>query len=241
MAVIRVDFELQPRIYYHSKLTTIGCKSMDISSPSGVISADGHALTDSTTPSDAGTTSQDITVRRPTEADIPSLAAHFLEMQTHYNCPVPEEVAMDAAALACKPPVATFDPRGLVATMGDTIVGSLVMNVTFPASALSKSLYIRDLYVAKTMRRSKVGRLLVKAATYLAVSEGFSAVEWTTDSANKAARKLYESCGARQIDRTYFNERRGIPRPVAVDRRQPRKTGERPRITNPPVSANLSS
>jgi ribosomal protein S18 acetylase RimI-like enzyme len=147
-------------------------------------------------------------------------------MQLYYNCPVPDVVATDAATLACKPPVATFDPRVLVATVHDAIVGSLVMNVTFSASALTKSLYIRDLYVAKRMRRSSVGRMLVTAATRLAVTEGFSAVEWTTDSANKAARKLYESCGARQIDRTYFSERRGVPRPIATDRRKPRTATE---------------
>jgi ribosomal protein S18 acetylase RimI-like enzyme len=171
----------------------------------------------------------DIVIRRPTEADIPGLAAHFSEMQTHYNCPVSDAVATEAAALACKPPAGTFDPRVLIAVVGNTVVGSLVMNVTFPAHALTKSLYIRDLYVAKSMRRSRVGRMMVTAATHLSVSEGFYAVEWTTDSANKAARKLYESCGARQIDRTYFSERRriaaerrGIARPAAADRRQPR-------------------
>lgn len=164
----------------------------------------------------------DIVVRRPTDADIPGLAAHFLEMQFHYNCPVSDAVAAEAAALMCKPPTSTFDPRVLIAAAGNTVVGSLVMNVTFPAYALTKALYIRDLYVAKTMRRHSVGRMLVTAATHLAVSEGFSAVEWTTDSANKAARKLYESCGARQIDRTYFSERRGVARPVAAERRQSR-------------------
>ncbi len=133
-----------------------------------------------------------ITVRRPTAADIPGLAAHFAEMQTHYDCPVSDAVATDAATLACKPPTATFDPRVLIATVSDSIVGSLVMNVTFPASALTKSLYIRDLYVAKRMRRSQVGKMLITAATTLAAAEGFSAVEWTTDSANKGARKLYE-------------------------------------------------
>jgi ribosomal protein S18 acetylase RimI-like enzyme len=165
---------------------------------------------------------KDIVVRRPTEADIPRLAAHFSEMQSHYSCPVADAVAAEAAAMACKPPTSTFDPRVLIAAAGNVVVGSLVMNVTFPAYALTKALYIRDLYVAKTMRRSSVGRMLVTAATHLAVSEGFSAVEWTTDSANKAARKLYESCGARQVDRTYFSERRGIARPVAAERRRPR-------------------
>ena len=113
----------------------------------------------------------------------------------------------------------TFDPRALIAVDGDTILGSLVMNGTFPASELSMSLYIRDLYVAQAARRLGVGRLLVKAGTHLAVTEGFSAVEWTTDSTNKAARELYQSCGARQIDRTYFKERRGVNRPVAAERR----------------------
>ena len=164
----------------------------------------------------------DIIVRRPTDADIPGLAAHFSEMQSHYNCPVSDAVAAEAAALICKPPTGAFDPRVLIAAAGNAVVGSLVMNVTFPAYELTKALYIRDLYVAKRMRRHSVGRLLVTAATQLAVSEGFSAVEWTTDSANKAARKLYESCGARQIDRTYFSERRGVARPVATERRQPR-------------------
>jgi ribosomal protein S18 acetylase RimI-like enzyme len=162
---------------------------------------------------------RDIVVRRPTNSDISSLAAHFSEMQAHYNQPVPPNVAERAATLACKPVTNTFDPRVLIAVAGSVVVGSVVMNVTFPASELSMSLYIRDLYVAKAARRSGVGRMLVKAATHLAVSEGFSAVEWTADSTNKAALRLYESCGARQMDRTYFRERRGILKPVTIERR----------------------
>jgi GNAT superfamily N-acetyltransferase len=168
-----------------------------------------------------------IVVRRPCEADIPNLAAHFSEMQAHYGQPVPDAVALKAAVLACKPPVHTFDPRVLVAVKGEIVVGSIVMNVTFPASELSLSLYIRDLYVAKAARRHGVGRMLVKAANALRASEGFSALEWTTDSANAAARQLYESCGARQMNRTYFNERRGVTKPVVADRRKPRASVER--------------
>jgi ribosomal protein S18 acetylase RimI-like enzyme len=167
-----------------------------------------------------------IVVRAPTEVDKEALASHFLEMQTHYEAPVPYAVAARAAVLACRPVRELFDPRVLIAVDGNTILGSLVMNVTFPASELSMSLYIRDLYVAKAARRRGVGRMLVKVGTHLAVTEGFSAVEWTTDSTNKAARQLYESCGARQIDRTYFKERRGVDRPVAMERRRSRARPE---------------
>jgi GNAT superfamily N-acetyltransferase len=118
---------------------------------------------------------QGIVVRRPSETDIAGLAAHFSEMQIHYNRPVSNEVALKAATLASKPPVNAFDPRVLVALADDKIVGSVVMNVTFPASDLSQSLYIRDLYVAKAARRSGVGRMLVEAAMRLRAAEGFSA------------------------------------------------------------------
>ena len=146
----------------------------------------------------------DMVVRRPCEEDVPGLAALFSEMQAHYDRPVSYEAALSAAALACRPPVNTFDPRVLIALVGDDVVGSIVMNVTFPAFELSLSLHIRDLYVSRSMRRSGVGRLLVKSAARLAVNEGFSALEWTTDSANRAARKMYEICGAKQLDRTYY-------------------------------------
>ena len=153
--------------------------------------------------SDQGCT-EDVVVRRPAEADVPSLAILFAEMQSHYNRPVSDAAATKAAALACTPPANVFDPRVLVALVGDAIIGSIVMNVTFPAFELSLSLHIRDLYVAQSMRRRGVGRLLVKAGARLAVREGFSALEWTTDTANAAARKMYEICGAKQLDRTYY-------------------------------------
>jgi GNAT superfamily N-acetyltransferase len=147
---------------------------------------------------------EDIVVRRPSEEDVLGLATLFLEMQAHYERPVSYEAAVSAATLACRPPVNTFDPRVLIALVGDDVVGSIVMNVTFPAFELSLSLHIRDLYVGRSMRRSGVGRLLVKSAARLAVKEGFSALEWTTDSANRAARRMYEICGAKQLDRAYY-------------------------------------
>jgi GNAT superfamily N-acetyltransferase len=148
--------------------------------------------------------SDHIIVRRPSADDIPGLTCLFSEMQCHYGRPVSEEAANSAASLACKPPVNTFDPRVLIALMDEAIVGSLVMNVTFPAFKLTQSLLIRDLYVAERARRSGVARVLMKAGARLALGEGFSALEWTTDSANSAARKMYEACGARQLARTYY-------------------------------------
>lgn len=150
------------------------------------------------------TSSEDIVVRRPSAADIAGLALIFSEMQCHYGRPVSDVAAQAAATLACRPPAHTFDPHILVAVGGKGIVGSVVMNVTFPAFELTRSLYIRDLYVTKPMRRHGIGRALVKAAARLALSEEFSALEWTTDSENLAARAMYESSGARSLSRIYY-------------------------------------
>jgi GNAT superfamily N-acetyltransferase len=84
-----------------------------------------------------------------------------------------------------------------------------VLNVTFPAFELSCSLYIRDLYVSRSMRRYGVGQALVKAAATLTYTEGYSALDWTTETANSAARQMYESCGARVLPRTYYRLARG--------------------------------
>jgi ribosomal protein S18 acetylase RimI-like enzyme len=145
-----------------------------------------------------------IIIRRAIRADIPDLTALFSERQCHYGRPVSHEQAVEAATLACKQVTATFDPRVLVALLNGAVAGSIVLNVTFPAYELSRSLYIRDLYVRQSMRRYRVGQALVKAAAKLTYAEGFSALDWTTETSNAAARRMYESCGARVLPRTYY-------------------------------------
>jgi GNAT superfamily N-acetyltransferase len=140
--------------------------------------------------------SGDIAVRRPAAADIPGLALVFSEMQCHYARPVSVASATAAAALACKPPVNTFDPHILVAVTAQELIGSLVMNVTFPASELTRSLYIRDLYVKRTMRRHGVGQALVRAAARLALSEGFSGARM--DDGHRKHRGTYDVRGMRR-------------------------------------------
>jgi GNAT superfamily N-acetyltransferase len=54
------------------------------------------------------------------------------------------------------------------------------------------------------MRRRGVGQALVKAAAHLTYAKQYSALDWTTETGNAAARQMYESCGARVLPRTYY-------------------------------------
>jgi GNAT superfamily N-acetyltransferase len=155
-------------------------------------------------PFGAEATNLALVVRRPTNHDIAGLADLFSEMQRHYQRPVTDKQAVEAATLACQVVQETFDPRVLIAVASGAIAGSIVLNVTFPAFELSRSLYIRDLYVARSMRRHGIGQALVKAAAHLTYAEGFSALDWTTETGNIGARQMYESCGARLLERTYY-------------------------------------
>jgi GNAT superfamily N-acetyltransferase len=145
-----------------------------------------------------------IVVRSPVSPDIPGVAALFSEMQCHYQRPVTDEQAVEAATLACQPVRAMFDPRVLIAAVESVVVGSIVLNVTFPAFELTRALYIRDLYIARSMRRNGVGQALVNAAARLTYEQGFSALDWTTETGNAGARQMYEACGARVLPRTYY-------------------------------------
>lgn len=148
----------------------------------------------------------DFAVRPTTTLDARPLAALWAEMQSHYGQPMPGPSIAAAAAFACRPGHAWgFDPRVLVA-IADTgaVVGALVLNVTFPASELTRSLFIRDLYVASVARRRGVARSLLRAAAALTLSQGFSALDWTADGRNAGAHRFYESAGAVRINRVYF-------------------------------------
>jgi GNAT superfamily N-acetyltransferase len=160
-------------------------------------------------PSTVGSTdlpapSSGIDVQAATQHDIFGLAALFSEMQRHYKRPVTNEQALEAANIACRPVRDLFDPRVLLAKLDGAVAGSIVLNVTFPAYELTRALYIRDLYVARAARRCGVAQALVRAAAYVTYSQGFSALDWTTEGTNFGAQQMYEVCGARVLDRKYY-------------------------------------
>lgn len=143
-------------------------------------------------------------VRVAGPSDVDGLATLLSEMQAHYGAPVAAPQALEASRLLCSLPPEGFNPRTLLAFENDAAIGSCVLNVMLPAAELRRSLYVRDLFVSARARRRGTGRALVVAAARLAREGGFCALDWTTDSLNVPARRLYDGAGGRVLGRTYY-------------------------------------
>jgi GNAT superfamily N-acetyltransferase len=145
-----------------------------------------------------------VEIRMARPADAEGFAPLLQEMQAHYGAPVTRSASIEAATLLCHLPPEGFNPRTLLALADGAIIGSCVLNVMMPAAELRRSLYIRDLFVSARTRRRGVGRALVRASAQLVVEHGFCALDWTMDTRNDPARRLYVGCEAAPVDRTYF-------------------------------------
>ena len=60
---------------------------------------------------------------------------------------------------------------------------------------LTRSLYLKELYVADRYRGQGVGRLLMRVLFETASEHGCSRVEWTTDRDNTGAQAFYDMLG----------------------------------------------
>lgn len=94
-------------------------------------------------------------------------------------------------ALFTDPPAA----YALLAWDGGDLVGIASYSFLWPAAGLTRSLYLKELYVRAERQRSGIGSTLMRALFEVAVKQGCSRVEWTTDRDNAGAQRFYEDLG----------------------------------------------
>ncbi len=83
----------------------------------------------------------------------------------------------------------------LLAWDNGRLIGFAAYSFLWPAIGLTRSLYLKDLYVSGTARRKGVGQLLIQQLYEIAIRNECSRVEWTTDRDNLAARQFYVKLG----------------------------------------------
>ena len=94
-------------------------------------------------------------------------------------------------ALFSDPPAA----HALLAWDDGQLAGFASYSYLWPAAGLTRSLYLKELYVIETARRKGVGKLLMQHLYGIAAENGCSRVEWTTDRDNPDAQRFYAELG----------------------------------------------
>ncbi|KPM56209.1 hypothetical protein ACG83_08620 [Frankia sp. R43] len=145
-----------------------------------------------------------ISVAPATLDDAEDLAALMEELDTYYQAPPVEELAVRVAQiqrlLFGPTPVASV----LLARDGARLVGMASYSYLWPAAGVTHSLFLKELYVSAAARRRGVGRVLMEHLRTVAEERGCSRVEWTTDQENTEAQTFYDALGAHVHDGKVF-------------------------------------
>ena len=146
-----------------------------------------------------------ITVADAGPADVDALVALYAELDEFYGVPGARDAPAERAsqvrsALFGDPPAG----HALLAWDAAILAGFAGYQFIWPSSALTTSLYLKELYVASAYRRAGVGRLLMDRLAAIARERGCTRLEWTTDTVNAGARSFYESLGAVPLETKLF-------------------------------------
>jgi GNAT superfamily N-acetyltransferase len=133
----------------------------------------------------------------PAEArDAAGIADLMAELDSHYGATevpsVDERTAQITGALFGPQPAAYV----LLACDDARIVGIAAYSYLWPAAGTTSSLYLKELYVRRDVRRAGIGRALMHAVFTIAQERGCSRVEWATEVDNHDAQAFYASLGA---------------------------------------------
>ena len=114
--------------------------------------------------------------------------------------PVNQRAAQITDALFGSPAAA----HALLAWDNEQAVGLAAYSFLWPAEGMTRSLYLKELYVSRSHRRRGVGSLLMKHLFNIAGEHRCSRVEWTTDQDNINALHFYHALGATRYPTKIF-------------------------------------
>lgn len=148
-----------------------------------------------------------LTVRPVAETDLPALAALFAEMRRFYGAteiePAAEREEQLRALLFDGQPIAQV----IVAHDEAVLAGFASYTFHWPAVGLTKSLFLKELYVTGSVRGRGAGKALMREVFRVAAETGCSRVEWMTDLTNTDAQAFYERIGAQPNTAKVFYRR----------------------------------
>jgi GNAT superfamily N-acetyltransferase len=136
-----------------------------------------------------------ITVSPAGPAHLSAIAELLDEMGRFYGtasaAPADERHRQVREALFATPPAA----HALLAWDQSRLAGIAAYSFLWPAAGLTRSLYLKELYVAAAYRGRGLGTLLMRSLIEVASEHGCSRVEWTADTGSARAQAFYSKLG----------------------------------------------
>ncbi|MEU4194885.1 GNAT family N-acetyltransferase [Kribbella sp. NPDC026611] len=136
-----------------------------------------------------------IVVRPATADDIDQLLKLTEEMDRFYGATEFDNLEIRRRQLQDALFGDTPAAKALLAVDEDTAVGFAAYSFLWPAAGLTRSLYLKELYVSDAQQRRGIGRSLMEALFDVARQHDCSRVEWTTDRDNLSAQAFYKTFG----------------------------------------------
>jgi GNAT superfamily N-acetyltransferase len=145
-----------------------------------------------------------IEISPATHGDVEAIALLMEDLDRFYGTidvePPSERVTQIAAALFGEPRAA----YALLAWQGEQLVGMAAYSFLWPAAGVTRSLYLKEIYVTESARGKGIGVALMQQLCRIAIEHACSRVEWTTDKGNLFSEAFYERLGVPQNQEKIF-------------------------------------
>ena len=82
--------------------------------------------------------------------------------------------------------------------------GLAAYSFLWPAVGVTRSLYLKELFVRAASRRHGIGKLLMRELDRIAAEHRCSRIEWTADAGNPDAQRFYAALGAEPLATKVF-------------------------------------
>ncbi|WP_026869327.1 GNAT family N-acetyltransferase [Inquilinus limosus] len=145
-----------------------------------------------------------VTVRLATEADRAAVIDLFQDLDRHYaNGRVPDPDAVTAERVG-RYVYGEHSTEIALAEIDGRAVGLASFGMLFPGQALTGHLQLKDLYVRDGARGQGGGEALLRFLARLARERGCTRLDWTTETWNEGAQRLYDRIGAARLPQKIY-------------------------------------
>jgi GNAT superfamily N-acetyltransferase len=136
-----------------------------------------------------------VEIRPAEQRDVEALAVLMEDLDRFYGATdveSPDQRVRQIAENLFEEPLAAYV---LLAWEDEQLVGMAAYSFLWPAAGVTRSLYLKELYVTEELRCKGIGALLMQRLCQVAVEHECSRVEWTTDQDNPLAEAFYGRLG----------------------------------------------